>query len=262
MENIFYVYEWFNTDTNEVFYVGKGCRDRFKETKQRNQLFQQYYNSHKCDVRIIKQNLTENDALKLENETILNYKNNDQCFCNLDNGGKGGLSFVWTDAMRQYKSNFNPMKSSEQRKRMSEQNPMYNKNSVEKMKQSSYKIIHYLNRDWTSQEIVDTFHVCITTAQRWAKRGYDTQGNPCYYKGENQFKPKKTTCSKGILLNNQYFPSLRAACDFLGVKDTSPLCRALKAGKSYKGYKCEYANQQPSDMNSNNSSIEGSTTNE
>lgn len=57
------------------------------------------------------------------------------------------------------------------------------------------------------------------------------------------------------------FPSLRAACDFLKVKDTSPLCKALKAGKKYKGHDCCYANQQPSDTNSDNSSIEGSETN-
>lgn len=27
----FYVYEWYNIDTNEVFYVGKGCGNRYKE---------------------------------------------------------------------------------------------------------------------------------------------------------------------------------------------------------------------------------------
>ena len=71
-----------------------------------------------------------------------------------------------------------------------------------------------------------------------------------YYKGEYIAPNKKTTCSKGVLIDGQFFSSLRAAADFLEVKDTSPLCKALKAGKKYKGHVCEYANQQPSEMNS------------
>ena len=35
-KNDFYVYEWFNIDTNEVFYVGKGRGKRYKEVKRRN----------------------------------------------------------------------------------------------------------------------------------------------------------------------------------------------------------------------------------
>lgn len=72
---------------------------------------------------------------------------------------------------------------------------------------------------------------------------------------------KKTTCSREILIDGQLFPSVRAGADFLGVKDSSPLCRALKTTHKYKGHICEYANQQPSDTNSDKSSIEGSTTN-
>nr|DAK58431.1 MAG TPA: hypothetical protein [Caudoviricetes sp.] len=54
---------------------------------------------------------------------------------------------------------------------------------------------------------------------------------------------------------------MRAAADFLNAKDTSPLCKALKNNKKYKGHECYYANQQPSNANSNNSSVEGSETN-
>lgn len=32
---MFYIYEWYNTDTNEVFYVGKGVYNRYK-VKRRN----------------------------------------------------------------------------------------------------------------------------------------------------------------------------------------------------------------------------------
>ena len=102
----------------------------------------------------------------------------------------------------------------------------------------------------------------LSTSWKWCQRGYDTKGNSCYYK-DNPIKNNfKKTCSKAVLIDGQYFSSLRAAADFLGVKDTSPLCKALKANKPYKGHFCEYANQQPSGENSNNSISEGSTTNE
>lgn len=32
---MFYIYEWFNVDTNEVFYVGKGVYNRYKVKKKK-----------------------------------------------------------------------------------------------------------------------------------------------------------------------------------------------------------------------------------
>lgn len=89
MNNDFYVYEWFNVDTNEVFYVGKGRKNRYKDVKQRNIYFKNYYNKHQCNVRKIKISLTEDEAFKLEIKLINNYKEIDQCKCNLTKGGEG-----------------------------------------------------------------------------------------------------------------------------------------------------------------------------
>lgn len=88
----FYVYEWFDVDTGHVFYVGKGTNDRYKKTSQgsRNVFFVRYYNTHNCDVRKIFENLTEEEAYKKEQETILKYKLNNECECNFTNGGEGG----------------------------------------------------------------------------------------------------------------------------------------------------------------------------
>lgn len=163
--------------------------------------FKDYYQNSPCGVRIISYYDSEEEAFKAESQRILELKAIGQCKCNLDNGGTGGVSFVWTEEMREYKSKFNPMRRTEQRKRMSCENPMKNPKLRKKL------------------PIKSRFN-------RW-----------------------------------DLFPSLRAACDFLEVKDTSPLCKALKAGKKYKGHDCCYANQQPSDTNSDNSSIEGSETN-
>jgi hypothetical protein len=70
LKNDFYVYEWFNVDTGEVFYVGKGKKHRYKDIKYRNRYFLNYYSKHKCSVHKVVENLSEEDALKLEVELI------------------------------------------------------------------------------------------------------------------------------------------------------------------------------------------------
>lgn len=85
----FYVYEWFNVDTGEVFYVGKGTASRWRSKKNRNQYFKNYVSKYNCDVRKVKQNLTEEESFNLEIETILKYKEKGECKCNLTSGGEG-----------------------------------------------------------------------------------------------------------------------------------------------------------------------------
>lgn len=186
---VFYIYEWYNAITREVFYVGKGTKKRYLQVSRRNQYFKDYYQNNPCEVRIISYYDSEEEAFKAENQRILELKAIGQCKCNLDNGGTGGVNYVWTEEMREYKSKFNPMKRAEQRERMSHENPMKNPEVAKKVASKKQKKVIYK------------------------------------------------------------------------VKDTSPLCKALKAGKKYKGHDCCYANQQPSDTNSDNSSIEGSETN-
>ena len=86
---IYYVYEWFNTETGEVFYVGKGTGDRYKTkaNTKRNRYFVRYVHAHECDVRFVKENLTEKEAFDLEVETIAKYKEIGQCTCNFATGG-------------------------------------------------------------------------------------------------------------------------------------------------------------------------------
>ena len=258
---MFYVYEWYNVNTEEIFYVGKGCGNRYKQVSQRNQKFKDYYENNECAVRIVQYFEEEQDALEYEYKLIQSLKQENQCQCNIDEGGHGGLSFIWTEEMRKYKSQFNPMKNQEQRDRMSENNPMKNPEVVRQVAQKKSKVVCYLGQEYTCKELAEKTGYQITTIWRWCQRGYDTNGNPCYYKDNKVDGYKKITCSKGVKIDGQFFPSLRAAADFLGVKDTSPLCKALKANKKYKGHICEYADQQPSQMNSQTSNLEGSTTN-
>lgn len=87
--NVFYVYEWYNRETLEVFYVGKGKNGRYKDTKKRNKYFLNYYNKYKCDVKKVKENMEESEAFDLEIELIKKYREKGQCKCNISDGGEG-----------------------------------------------------------------------------------------------------------------------------------------------------------------------------
>lgn len=122
---MFYVYEWYIIDTNEVIYVGKGSRNRYKVRKH-NYMFNEFLKRFNCDSRIIQYYETENLAFEGESERIADLKAKGQCVCNINSGGKGGLSEHWTPEKRKKYSENNIMKSQEQRDRMSRQNPMKN----------------------------------------------------------------------------------------------------------------------------------------
>lgn len=92
-----YVYEWFNVDTNEVFYVGKGRNDRIHSMKNRNQYFLRYVEKYNCDCRIVKDNMTDDEAYQYEKELIEKYKKENQCQTNIAEGGKGGIRLIGED---------------------------------------------------------------------------------------------------------------------------------------------------------------------
>ncbi|MDK8643789.1 hypothetical protein [Niallia taxi] len=81
---MYYIYIWFNIDTNEIFYVGLGTGDRRFQIRQRNNLFKKYYGQNKCAVRLIKSGLQEEDARKLERVLI---EELNPC-CNMTKGGE------------------------------------------------------------------------------------------------------------------------------------------------------------------------------
>lgn len=46
---MFYVYEWYNVDNNEIFYVGKGAKNRYKDVYRRNKIFKEYLKNNNCN---------------------------------------------------------------------------------------------------------------------------------------------------------------------------------------------------------------------
>ena len=96
-EEKYYIYEWYNIENGEVFYVGKGSGHRYKTVKNRNKYFENYYNKHRknCDVRKVFENLTEDEAYVKEIELISQYREDGFCKCNLDSGGLGGNKLLF-----------------------------------------------------------------------------------------------------------------------------------------------------------------------
>lgn len=201
---MFYVYEWYIKDTNEIIYVGKGSKNRYKVTKH-NTLFNEFISRYECDSRIVKTFEKEEDAFHYEYVRVAELKSIGQCVCNIYNGGFGGETKSWTPEKRHKYAETNVMKSQKQRERMSKYNPMKSKD----------------------------------VAERVGKKH-----------------------RKAVLVDGEYFDSVKSASEYIGTWDIY-LTECLKHKNGIcKGHKCEYANQQPSQTKSGNSSLVGSTTNE
>lgn len=247
-KNDFYVYKWYNLDTKEVFYIGKGHRDRYKSLSHRNQYFLNYVKNNQVFSEIIQSGLTEEEAFMLEEKITNYYKSLGQCQCCLAKGGTGGRSSVWTDEFRKYWSEYNPMKEERQRQRMRNNNPMKNPDVAKKSGLKSRRAV-YINGVFYNGviEAATVIGVCGNTISSWCKRGYNTWGEPCHYADEKQKEYVLPSRGKGVIIDNEkYYPTIKAAALALGSNDSSLLGKALKQNKLYKGHRCEYANQQPS----------------
>lgn len=90
----YYVYEYFVVSTGEVFYVGKGCGNRYKSLSSRNKFFRDFYRTHDCDVRIVLNGLTEEQAYQEEFNRIQWYRAHTQYrLTNQTDGGDGTRGF-------------------------------------------------------------------------------------------------------------------------------------------------------------------------
>lgn len=265
---MFYVYEWYVLETDEIFYVGKGCGNRYLNTSKRNKLFRFYFENFDCKSRIVKEFDTEDKAFVYEHERILELKSLGQAKCNLDYGGKGGVHFCWTDEMRKYKSEYNPMKAVVQRERMKTNNPMKNSEVSERVASKLRKrvVLNGIEYKSVKEASVVTGHREYTII-KWCKRGYDFDGNPCRYADETQKEiplvrqlHPHSASPKAVIVDGVRYETVQDGAKAIGTWSES-IIRAIKENRKCKGHTCQYANQQPSRGNSDKSTSEGSTTN-
>lgn len=86
-ERKYYVYEWYYKDSGKIFYVGKGCKYRYRSRKRDNKQLVEIINSNDCDSRIIINHLNEEEAFDMEKELIEQYRKDGQPLINIQNGG-------------------------------------------------------------------------------------------------------------------------------------------------------------------------------
>lgn len=240
----FYVYEWYDLDTGEVFYVGKGCGKRYSDIRHRNQEFLNYFATHNTEVRIILDNLTEQEAFIEEKKITDEYKKQNQCKCNLAEAGHGGLEVVWTPELREYWSKNNPMKSEEQRQRMREKNPMYNKEVAQKSGKAHKRAVIIEGKEFEGAIDAATYYgVSQSTISSWCQLGKSPDGKECRYK-DGLKKPSRQ--GHPVIVDGIYYNSGTEAALAVGLKPVT-LNKSLREGRKIcMGHTCEYANQQPS----------------
>lgn len=98
---MFYVYLHRRASDNSVFYIGKGCKYRAYEThkSKRSVYWIRVYQKHGRVVEIVKDNLTEKEAIALEVALIAQY--GIENLCNHSSGGEsGGSGRVWSEESR------------------------------------------------------------------------------------------------------------------------------------------------------------------
>ena len=264
---MFYVYEWFIKETNEVIYVGKGCGRRYKVTKH-NKFFNDMIRRFDCDSRIVKEFKAEEDAFGYEHERIKELKDIGQCVCNIYNGGFGGVVSWWTDEKKKWYSEHNAMKCETQRERMSAKNPMKDKKVAEKVGKKHRKPVIINGKKYDAVKIAaKELNVSEQSIVVWCKQGYDGFGNACRYEGEEQKEipsikktHPKATFSKAVIIDGIRFETVKDGAKYIGVASET-LIKKMKANMTCKGHNCKYDNQQPSHTNTDKSSVEGSTTN-
>ena len=319
---MYYVYEWYIVETNEIIYVGKGVHNRYKVRKH-NKFFNDMIRRYNCDSRIVKEFDTEKEAFEYEYERINELKEIKQCVCNIYKGGFGGSTEWWNDELREKYSSQNVMKSELQRKRMKQNNPMKNKDiaiktngkkkrpviigNVEydsvKSAMQKYGVnqsaiaewcargknpydevcyykdsglsdnIEYVNDGQKKPLIYDGFiypsTACLavmqgisqTTASRWCRQGRDSKGKECrYISDKREIIHSPNIKSQSIIVNGKHYSSKSEASKELGI-NTYTLTQYLNGNKKDNKYICEYDNQHPSRVKSDNSNTEGSTTN-
>jgi len=100
----YYVYVWYIEETGEVFYVGKGSKDRCKSPKGRNKFFTNIYETHSCNYFLAFDKLTEKEAFQKEVETIAYYRENYPQFrlTNQTDGGEGVSGWIAPQEYREY----------------------------------------------------------------------------------------------------------------------------------------------------------------
>lgn len=240
---MYYVYEWYNVDTYEVIYVGKGTGLRYKVRKH-NKLFNEMIKRFPCESRIVKEFENEKEAFEYEYEYIKEKKAKGQCVCNIYDGGMGGTTSWWTDELREKYSQNNVMKSEKQRKRMKVQNPMKDKAVAMKNGCSHWRSVIIGDNGYASvKATMIAYNTSFETIQNWCRKGINPYGEKCRYEDEEQVEFVGKRFNKGgcrpLTYKGKHYEAVIDLANEMGLTSTVAL-RWLKFGFDPYGNPCRY----------------------
>jgi len=132
--NDFYVYAYYKINSEEIFYIGKGCKNRYKEIHNRNSYFLSIYNKYPCSVKFLETGLSNEEACEREIYHITYYKNIGQAQCNFTMGGTGFSTGVLNPIHKRIKEGTVKLFDSNS-KFFGEANGFYGKKHTEESKQ-------------------------------------------------------------------------------------------------------------------------------
>lgn len=100
MNNIFYVYLHRRKTDNKVFYVGKGKGKRAYTKTSRSKWWKSVAEKHGVNIEIVFDSLSEEDALQIEKDTILEFRYFEYPLVNLTDGGEGMSGYKQPEEQR------------------------------------------------------------------------------------------------------------------------------------------------------------------
>lgn len=101
LDKQFYVYVHMKATDDSVFYVGKGCKNRYQTKQGRNIYWHRVVAKHGFVAEIVRDHLSFEEANEYEIELIANLRQQGCKLCNLTDGGEGAKGRRQTEAAKQ-----------------------------------------------------------------------------------------------------------------------------------------------------------------
>lgn len=193
-EKEYYVYAWYFKSTNEIFHIGKGKGNRYKERKiHRNEYFKSILNKYKDDVDVKKLfiSLTNDEALALEKKLIKEYKEKGWCKTNFHEGGTGGNTGNYNSPERSKKL------SEFAKTRTGNKNPNFNNHWSNEQKMNM------------SKKVKDAWKDPIIREKMLKNRDNSKYSHPAWNKGIH-YKEK----NPHIMTETQYLDLMKRECEY------------------------------------------------
>lgn len=223
----FYVYMFWRKDKNEVFYIGKGTKERYLDKRNnRNQYFKRICEKTETYSTIYKDNLSEEEAFKLEKDLIKEYREKGLAYANFHEGGRGGNVYAYDGDKRKEE-----MRKKCKLASSGSKNPMYKKSwhqfsTPEKIKNHRLNVSLGLKKRYENKETRKI--TGEATKRMWAAPGYKEK-----YKINNS---RRVHMYDENMVYIQTFTSIYDALEFLGLKSHTTLLKAIREKKKYKNY--------------------------